>query len=111
MEMVKRLERGEAILTDRKIWETGLSCILLWSYGFQPEAHVENNHNLFRYVCPNGANLKKIGLQFYKRESLMGKSPIEVFNYFHDGSNLLEKLEIKEIDSESIDLTLNLIKK
>lgn len=40
----------------------------------------------------------------------MGKSPIEVFNYFHDGSNLLEKPEIKEIDSESIDLTPNLIK-
>ena len=41
----------------------------------------------------------------------MGKSPIEVFNFFHDDSNILEKLEIKEIDSESIDLTVNLIKK
>lgn len=41
----------------------------------------------------------------------MGKSPIEVFNYFHDGSNFLGKLRIKEIDSESIDLTPNLIKK
>ncbi|OUP60331.1 hypothetical protein B5F14_06075 [Faecalitalea cylindroides] len=40
----------------------------------------------------------------------MGKSPIEVFNFFHDYSNILEKLEIKEIDSESIDLTVNLIK-
>ena len=86
--------------------------------------HVENNHNLFRYVCPSGADLKKIGLRSqedvdlifshvnsYKRESLMGKSPIEVFNFFHDDSNILEKLEIKEIDSESIDLTVNLIKK
>ena len=41
----------------------------------------------------------------------MGKSPIEVFNFFHDDSDILEKLEIKEIDSESIDLTVNLKKK
>lgn len=86
--------------------------------------HVEQNHNLFRYICPSKVNLTKIGLHSqedvdlifshvnsYKRESLMGKSPIEVFNFFHSESCILEKLEIKEIDSENIDLTPNLIKK
>lgn len=86
--------------------------------------HVEQNHNLFRYICPSEADLTKIGLHSqedvnlifshvnsYKRESLMGKSPIEVFHFFHSKSHILEKLEIKEVDSEKIDLTPNLIKK
>ena len=85
--------------------------------------HVENNHNLFRYICPNEVDLKKLGLHSqndvdlifshinsYARKSLMGKSPIEVFHFFHSKSRILEKLEIKEIDSENIDLTPNLIK-
>lgn len=86
--------------------------------------HVENNHNLFRFICPSGKDLKKIGLHSqkdvnlifshvnsYARKSLKGKSPIEVFHFFHSESHILERLEIKEIDSESIDLTPNLIKK
>ncbi len=86
--------------------------------------HVENNHNLFRYVCPSKTDLYKIGLHSqedvdlifshvnsYARESLLGKSPIEVFHFFHSKSHILEKLEIKEIDSEEIHLTPNLIKK
>lgn len=86
--------------------------------------HVEQNHNLFRYICPSKADLTKIGLHSqedvdlifshvnsYARESLMGKSPIEIFDFFHSKSRILEKLKIKEIDSEDINLTPNLIKK
>lgn len=86
--------------------------------------HVENNHNLFRFICPSKTDLKKIGLHSqedvdlifshvnsYARESLKGKSPIEVFHFFHSESKVLEKLEIKEIDPKDINLTSNLIKK
>lgn len=122
----------EVILTDRGtefVCAQALEALGCHVFYCDPMAsyqkpHVEQNHNLFRYICPSKTDLNKIGLHSqedvnlifshvnsYKRESLMGKSPIEVFNFFHPNSNILEKLEIKEIDSKDIDLTLNLIKK
>lgn len=117
-------DRGSEFVCAEDMEKLGCHVFYCDPMASSQKPHVENNHNLFRYVCPSGADLKKIGLRSqedvdlifshvnsYKRESLMGKSPIEVFNFFHDDSNILEKLEIKEIDSESIDLTVNLIKK
>lgn len=122
----------EVIITDRSIEFTcaealeKLGCHVFYCDPMAPyqKSHVEQNHNLFRYICPSGNDLKKLGLysqedvnlifshvNSYRRESLMGKSPIEVFNFFHSNSNILEKPGIKEIDSDQIILKPNLIKK
>ncbi len=115
---------GSEFICAEEIEKLGCHVFCCDSMASYQKPHVENNHNLFRYICPSGTDFKKIGLHsqedvnlifshinFYKRESLMGKSPIEVFHFFHPKFLILEKLEIKEIDSENINLTPNLIKK
>lgn len=88
------------------------------------KAHVENNHILLRYICPKEKDLRKLGLIFqedldlvfshinsYGRESLNGKSPYEVFKFFHSDSTILEKLHIKKVDPNNIFLRPELLKK
>lgn len=85
--------------------------------------HVENNHLLFRYVCPKEKDLKKLGLlsqtdvdlifshvNSYRRKQLHGKSPYEVFEFFYS-SPIMDRLNIKKIDPDNINLTPDLIKK
>ena len=33
--------------------------------------HVENNHRLFRYICPKGTDLKQLGLHSQKDLDLL----------------------------------------
>lgn len=85
--------------------------------------HVENNHRIFRYVCPNGIDLRAAGLtdqskldllfshvNSYVREILHDRSPIEVFTFFYPQSTCLESLNIKSIDPAEINLTPSLLK-
>ena len=86
--------------------------------------HVENNHRLLRCICPKEVDLYALGLRSqadldlifshinsYRRESLHGKSPIQVFKFYYPDSDLLERLGLKEIDPDDITLTPDLIKK
>lgn len=86
--------------------------------------HVENNHRLFRYICPKGTDLKQLGLHSqkdldllfshinsYPREVKFGKSPIEEFVFYHPNSEFLIKLGLKKIDSDKIILKPSLLNK
>lgn len=85
--------------------------------------HVENNHLLFRRICPKQADLKKLGLtsqemlnlvfshvNSYPREEKHGKSPVEIFEFFHSGSDLLNRLNIKKIDLDKLQLKPSLLR-
>lgn len=123
---------AEVILTDRGTEFTmveemeALGCKVFYCDPMcsWQKPHVENNHILFRYICPKKTNLKQLGLHgqedldtifshinSYPREVLQGKSPIQVFRFFYPESNVLEQLKIKEIDPDQINLKPNLIKK
>lgn len=117
-------DRGSEFVCAEEMEKLGCHVFYCDPMASSQKPHVENNHNLFRFICPSGTDLKKIGLHSqkdvnlvfshvnsYARKSLKGKSPIQVFHFFHSESKVLERLEIKEIDSKSIDLTPNLIKK
>ena len=86
--------------------------------------HVENNHRLFRYICPKGIDLKQLGLHSqkdldlifshinsYPREVKFGKSPIEEFMFYHPNSDFIIKLGLKKIDSDKIILKPSLLNK
>lgn len=78
--------------------------------------HVENNHTLLRWILPNKKDLNSIGLNTqedldlvfshinsYPRSELGDKTPIEVFEFFNqDNLDLLDKLQIKKIDKDSV---------
>ena len=85
---------------------------------------LENNHELLRYICPKGVDLRGIGLTGQDKlnlalshinsssvESLSGKSPVEYVRFMHP--ELWEKLEnfgIKEIPRDQIILKPYLLK-
>lgn len=87
--------------------------------------HVENNHRLFRYICPKEKDLYLLGLRSqadldlifshinsYPREERYGKSPIDEFSFYHPEANsILESLHIKRIECDDIILHPSLIKK
>ena len=119
------------ILTDRgpefsKVEEMeALGCKVFYcdSMASWQKPHVENNHILFRYICPKEKDLKKLGLQSqtdvdlifshvnsYRREQLHGKSPYEVFEFFYS-KQIMDRLNIKKIDPDNIYLKPDLIKK
>ncbi len=81
--------------------------------------NVENNHNFVRNVLPNKLKLDKltqedIELMFshinsVPRASLSGKTPYEVFTYFH-GDEILKKLNIQKIEKDMVTLKPYLLK-
>jgi len=87
--------------------------------------HVENNHRLFRFICPKEKDLNLLGLQSqadldlifshinsYPRQERYGKSPIDEFVFYHNNANsILELLHIKHIDKDNVVLNPTLIKK
>ena len=81
--------------------------------------HVENNHNFVRDVLPNKRKLDKltqkdIELMFshinsVPRANLGGRTPYEVFTYFH-GNEVLKKLNIQKIEKDMVTLQPYLLK-
>lgn len=80
----------------------------------------ENNHELIRRCIPKGVDLAKYSqtqitlmmshINSYTRASLGDKSPYEVFA-FQYGKEILEKLGIKKIPANEVNLTPALFKK
>lgn len=86
---------------------------------------LENSHREIRYICPKETNLKDIGLidqnnanlmfshiNSFPRESLKGKSPIEMMKFL--APELYEKFEafgIHEIEKDKVILKPYLLKK
>lgn len=81
--------------------------------------HVENNHNLVRDILPNKRKLDKLTQEDLElmfshinsapRASLGGKTPYEVFTYFH-GDEVLKKLNIQKIEKDMVTLQPYLLK-
>lgn len=85
--------------------------------------HVENNHLLFRRICPKKFDLYKLGLtsqesvnlvfsniNSYPREEKHGRSPIDIFEFFHGNSDLLNKLHLKKIGLDELQLKPDLLR-
>ena len=80
--------------------------------------HVENNHNYVRDIIPNGVKLNKLTqedlnvafshINSTPRESLNGKTPYEIFEFFY-GSELLDKLNIRKVNPDEVTLMPYLI--
>ena len=84
------------------------------------KGHCENNHALIRRVIPKGTDLsgynqEKIDLLMshinsYKRKDLGGRSPYEMMVFMY-GSEVLEKLNIKQVASDNVYLKPSLLTK
>lgn len=80
----------------------------------------EVNHELIRRILPKGTsfdnlnqddiNLMMSHINSYKRKKLNNVSPITLFNTIY-GSDTTDKLEIREINPNDINLTSDLLKK
>ena len=79
----------------------------------------EVNHELIRRILPKGTsfdeltqddiNLIMSHINSYKRKKLNNVSPFTLFNTIY-GNNTLDKLNIREIDPNDINLTSNILK-
>ena len=84
----------------------------------------ENKHEMLRYICPSGTDLKAIGLNCQEAlnlalshinstpvDSLNGKSPLEACKFFYpDLYEALNKFGIVEIPKDEIILKPYLLK-
>lgn len=87
-------------------------------YSSCQKAEIERNHEFFRYYSPKSKSIKdftqeEINLMFshinsYNRKSKDDKTPYEIFKFIY-GEEILNKLNIKKIEFNDIDLTKNLI--
>ena len=81
--------------------------------------HVEENHTLIRRILPKGSsfdslsqsdiNLVMSHVNSYKRASLSGKSPFEVFSFLY-GEHILSLFPYKHFDPKDIILSPSLLK-
>ena len=126
------LRHFQVILTDRgnefvyaDQFET-LGCKIFYCDPMQSaqKPHVENNHRLFRYICPKEKDLTRLGLRSqadvnlafshinsYPREVKFGKSPIDEFLFYHPDSDFLTRLGLKKIDPDKVTLKPSLLTK
>lgn len=117
-------DRGTEFVMAKEIEALGCRIFYCDPMASCQKPHVENNHRLFRKVCPKKMNLRQAGLDSqeklnlvfshinsYPREEKHGKSPVEIFKFFHTDSNLLSKLHIKEIDPDELQLNPSLLLK
>lgn len=89
-------------------------------YSSCQKPEVERNHEFFRFFSPKSKSLKdytqeEINLIFshinsYNRKSKDDRTPYELFSYVY-GEEVTNKLNIKKIEFNDIDLTPNLITK
>lgn len=118
-------DRGTEFSGADQFEELGFKLFFCDAMQSSQKPHVENNHRLLRFICPNKQDLYKLGLQSqsdldlifshinsYPREVLNGKSPIEVFEFFNEDADIiLVRLKISKIEKKLVILTPNLIKK
>ena len=81
--------------------------------------HVENNHILLRDILPKKTDLSKLTqeklnlifshINSLPREKMNGKTPYEVFKFIH-GKRILDRLNIKEIKKDDVNITPSLLK-
>ena len=81
--------------------------------------HVENNHNYVRDIIPNDVKLNALTqedlntvfshINSTPRESLNGKTPYEIFEFFY-GAEILKKLGIRKVALDEVTLMPYLIK-
>ncbi|WP_289219795.1 transposase [Ileibacterium valens] len=116
-------DRGAEFTMAREIEDLGCRIFYCDPMASSQKPHVENNHLLFRRICPKKINLKKQGLDSqakvdlifshinsYPREEKFGKSPIEILKFFHQKSDLLERLHMKEIGLDKLQLNPGLLR-
>lgn len=80
----------------------------------------EVNHELLRRIIPKGdsfddltqkdINLIMSHVNSYKRKKLNNESPYSAFSHFY-GKDAIDKLGIKEIDSNNVNLSKKLLKR
>jgi IS30 family transposase len=128
------LELFPAILTDNgpeftdpDAIETDDEIGLLWTrlfycepYAAWQKPHIENSHRLLRYILPKGNSLNNFTqdditlalchINSYRRKSLGGQSPIDVFAKAF-GNKMLKLLGIFLVPADEINLTPDLLKK
>lgn len=117
-------DRGSEFVMAEEMESLGIKVFYCDAMASWQKPHVETNHRLFRYVCPNKVNLNELGLKSqddldlifshinsYRREEYHFKSPIELIEFYCPNSKILEKLKIKKIDPDEVNLTPDLIKK
>ena len=85
----------------------------------QQKGSAERNHEFIRQIIPKGRSMdhlcqKDISLMMdhinsYRRESLGWKSPYEAFEFFY-GKDILDRLGLKKIRPDDVDLTTELLK-
>ena len=96
---------------NRKTGEARLNifyCDPMQSY---QKAHIENSHNYLRDIIPNNVSLDSLTnldlelafshINSTPRESLNGRTPYEVFEFFYS-KDILDLLHIKQIDRDDI---------
>lgn len=116
-------DRGTEFSLPKEMEELGCHVFYCDPMASWQKPHVENNHLLFRRICPSRMDLKGLGLESqeklnlvfshinsYPREEKHGKSPIEIFTFFHPDSNLLKKLHLKKIDPDKLQLKPGLLR-
>jgi IS30 family transposase len=102
---------------DGVIWTQVYYCE---PYSSWQKPHIENSHRLLRFIFPKGKSLNGFSqedvdlalchLGSYRRKSLGGQSPIQVFESMY-GTEVLKKLGIALIQTDEITLKPSILKK
>lgn len=116
-------DRGSEFTMAKEIESLGCRVFYCDPMASWQKPHVENNHLLFRKICPKQTDLKALGLDSqektdlvfshinsYPREEKGDRSPIEIFRFFHRNSDLIERLHLKEIGPDKLQLTPGLLR-
>ena len=100
--------------------EKRLSVHYTHTYASYEKPHVENNHILLRWLIQKGADITKLSdediidiinrLNNYPRAKFNYKTPLQLFEEYF-GSEILEKLNLKHIPLEELDMNFILTKK
>jgi IS30 family transposase len=109
-----------AIETDDEFWLYWTSIFYCDPRCAYQKPHIENNHTLLRRYCPKGKSMNALNqddidlmlchLNSYKRKTLGGQSPIEVFAKAF-GNKMLKLLNIYLIDPNDVVLSSSIFKK
>lgn len=118
-----KTDRGSEFVNAEAMEKLGCQVFYCDPMCSSQKPHVENNHIMLRWILPKKTDLTKLGLRTqedldlifshinsYPRESLRGKSAIDLL-MFYKGEQVLEKFHLKKIPNDEILLRPALIKK